>query len=333
MKTYVIFNGDEGSIATYMVINAIRRKLKKFPGDPNDLKLISGAKEDLKLWRFLPKDTENAIIYSLDIALSKNVNYVEEFLKRNNLVIYIDHHNPGKIIPDHKNLELLLADDKKHNTSTFVNELCGEIFDLWAAAGAAGDNKKRKFEEIIERNHLGNLERKMLWRLGKFINSHSFRSKDGTTAIEIVKDFLNYESPFDFIKSSGKYGSIARMYLSDLKYIRTNKEVIYQDKDLLIIQFPIGESSNRMFAGLSYEFYESNKNKVVFCLFPASITKEGVYYTVSIRASSDAHKIAEKLGGGGRDEAAGASYFLNRGEDIRTLITKIKGAVESVKSS
>src|SRR3989344_1106798 len=117
MNTYIIFNGDEGTIAAYMAINAIKLRLKRFPGDIKNIIPISGPKEDLALWRFLPEETENSIIYSLDLGLTKNLEYLEKSLQKNNLVIYIDHHNPGRKIPSDKNLEFLLADDKKHNNS------------------------------------------------------------------------------------------------------------------------------------------------------------------------------------------------------------------------
>jgi len=333
MDTYIIFNGDEGTIAAYMVINAIRKKLKNFPGEIKKIIPISGPKEDLVLWRFLPEKTENSIIYSLDLALSKNLIYVEKFLAKNNLILYIDHHYPGKIIPEHKNFNLLLADDRKHNTSTFVNELCGKIFDLWATAGASGDNKIEIFNELSFKNNLSDYEKKLLWRFGKFINSHSFSPKDKMSPTELLKDLLNYFSPFDYIKNSKTYAKLAQTYLNDIKNVRSNIKTLYEDKNLIIIEFPAGDYSQRMFAGLAYWFYEHNKEKVIFCLFPQSTTNEGTLFSVSIRSNSNANLIAEQLGGGGRHNAAGANYLLKKNSDIREFIIKIKKSVENAKSS
>src|SRR3989344_691080 len=266
MVTYVIFNGDEGLIAAYIIIKAIGRNYSNFPNS-GKIKTISGVKTDLGLWRFLPEDLESSVIYSLDLALTKNIKYVEKILSKGNLIVYIDHHNPGNNIPTNKNFKFFLPKSSGYNTSTQSNELAGNNFDLWAMVGAAGDNKKKIFNEISIRNNLDKIQKKILWRFGKFINSHSFKPKQGLGSVDILNDILYYNDPFEFINKSNKYGELAREYIYDFKYVRSLRKMIYKDKEVVIVEFPIGPESQRMFATFAYIIQRHNKNKVVFCLF------------------------------------------------------------------
>ena len=206
---YDIFNGDADGIIALLQLRL---------ANPVESKLITGVKRDIQLIQDIevtPGDT----LTVLDISMEKNIDGLNNALKKGALVFYADHHRSGDI-PKHENLDAHINLDANTCTALIVDKLLAGKHHAWAITAAYGDNLITKADELSKKAGYSTEQAGQLKELGTLINYNGY----GATVADLHFDpaelfsaLLTYPSPFDLLADENSpFYKLQKAYQEDM---------------------------------------------------------------------------------------------------------------------
>ena len=218
MAIYDVFNGDaDGICALAQLRNA----------DPQEARLITGVKRDIKLLDRVEADTGDQVNV-LDISMDKNKAALETLLQKGVNIFYCDHHVAGDI-PQSEKLEALINTAPDVCTSLLINGRLKGAFARWAVVGAFGDNLKKSAESLAASISLNQTQVEQLDNLGVYINYNGYGSslEDLHFApAELYQRVARYADPLTFIEDDGEtFQKLENGYHADMKSAQESKQL------------------------------------------------------------------------------------------------------------
>lgn len=297
---YDVFNGDADGICA---LHQLRL------AEPRQATLISGVKRDIRLLDKLAADpaVQGAAITVLDISMDSNREPLTVLLRRENSIVYVDHHFAGEI-PGVNNLRATIDADPDICTGLIVDRLLGGRFRAWGVVAAYGDNLHEAAQRAAAPLGLAAGEPEILRELGELMNYNGYGREPADlhlTPQELYLAVAPYENPLVFCRESGVLLRLRNGYAEDMERARSVAPVA-ESGGGRIFNFPDVAWSRRVAGVFSNEKAREMANKA-----HALLVDNGDHtFMVSVRAP-----LANKQGaaalcrqfptGGGREAAAG----------------------------
>ena len=301
MADYDLFNGDADGIFSLLQLRQV---------DPRPTATrITGVKRDIKLFpRITGKVGPGDRITALDISMAKNTDGLIEVLKDGAEVLFIDHHQTGRI-PASERLTVITDDAMEMCTAHLVNTYLDGAKAAWAVCGAFGDNFHALAQRIAKTHGL-TLPLGQLRELGELVNYNAYGLTVEDLHIhpdDLFDILLAYPDPVMFLADQHPILETLRSgYRADWDIAQSAREIDNSDAGQ-ILSLPAGAASSRI-AGLFGNALVEEEPELAFAVLTE--LDDGANFRVSIRAprersSGSAADIASDFGGGGRAAAAG----------------------------
>jgi single-stranded DNA-specific DHH superfamily exonuclease len=300
MTRYDLFNGDADGICALQQLRL---------HTPAETILITGIKREINLFSRI-QAAKGDQITALDISFDKNRQGVQAALDAGAKVFYADHHYPGELI-DSDRLELHIDTDANTCTSLIINQLLNDEYNLWALAGAYGDNLYDAAETQADIHKISRADREALKLLGTCLNynGYGFTTDDLIYhPAELFRKVQPFADPRDFIQTDD-FQRLATAYHEDVE--NTHKLLALDERDNgAIFILPDETWSRRVNGVFSNELARDHTARAHAVLVQCG---EGCY-RVSVRAPMDNKTGADELcrqfdSGGGRKAAAGINQL------------------------
>lgn len=298
MEYYDVFNGDADGICAL-------HQLRLASPQPQ-ARLVTGVKRDVQLLRRIHQ-VQEAEITVLDISFDRNRGDVEQLLRQQNHITYIDHHFSGDL-PQSPALEAHIDPNPVTCTSLIVDELLEGRYAPWAVAGAFGDN----LDEVAETKATGlgfSVEQVAQLRdIGQLLNYNGYGITLDDLHIspaDLYHEVHAYQDPFVFYDRSATLHQLKRVHAQDMEQARTLVPV-QETAAGRVYQLPNASWSRRIVGVFSNLVAREAPEKAHATLL---VTDDGSY-RVSVRAPLTNRTGADTLcrqfpTGGGRAAAAG----------------------------
>lgn len=299
---YDVFNGDaDGIFALHQL---------RLAAPIEKTTLITGVKRDISLLKKI-NDVKNCNITVLDISLDKNSDELVNLLKRENRVLYIDHHYAGDI-PDADTLEHHIKPSAQTCTSLIVNDLLQGKYSTWAICGAFGDNLDEQANLLAATTAISENELKALKEMGELFNYNGYGSKiedlhfHPARLYEAIQPFTN---PLEFYSSTDIVSRLRDGYIEDMERAADQKDISTKAPHRLYV-LPAAPWARRI-AGVFSNLKAREKPQAAHAVI---VTNDDGTLQISVRAPLDARKNADTLcrkfpSGGGRAAAAGINHL------------------------
>ncbi|WP_022942048.1 acetyltransferase [Psychromonas hadalis] len=295
---YDIFNGDADGIIALLQLRLAY---------PLDSQLVTGVKRDIKLVQNINVNAGDKLTI-LDISLEKNIEAVNQALKKGASVFYADHHRCGEI-PTDKNLDVNIDLDANTCTGLIIDKLLAKKYHAWAITAAYGDNLIAKADELANQAGYSHEQAKQLKELGTLINYNGY----GATVADLHFDpatlyraLLAYPSPFDLLADlNSPFYKLRTAYQDDMAGALAISAQ-YQSKWLSVFELP-DETWSRRISGVYGNLLANQNPDSAHAVLTKN--KDGSYL-VSLRSPLH-HKqgagdiCSQFTSGGGRAAAAG----------------------------
>ncbi len=295
---YDVFNGDaDGIFALHQLRLAI---------PVEDAELITGVKRDIALLKRI--DTvSSAAITVLDISLDKNRESLTDLLRRNNTILYIDHHFAGDI-PASAALEHHIEPSAETCTSLIINHLLEGRYTRWAICGAFGDNLHEQANLLAIEAGIGQEELDILQKIGELFNYNGYGARLEDLHFhpaELYRAVRPYADPLHFISATDLVARLRNGYEEDMSRAMEQK-CIDESGDNRLYRFPAASWSRRV-AGVFSNMKAREKKDAAHALI---VENTDGTLQISVRAPLTNRKNADILcrsfpTGGGRSAAAG----------------------------
>ncbi len=263
-----------------------------------NFEIVSGKKTQIGLVNEVAdKVAPGSTVLVMDLSSRENTLGLMKLKKKGAKVHYIDHHEPAENLDDLliEGSSKVINTDKTYNTSTIINEGFRNRYVEWAIVGAYGDNLIATAEKLAKEHGIQHQED--LRQVANILNYNS--CSEGIAPDQLLKNLLRYNSPIDFLRSDlGQ--RLNEQYVSAKKQLSEVSPIYSNDFEIYLL--PDSEVARALFPIVSNDMQGKSPSKTHIVLVPFNNT-----FTVSIRAPQKANEIAKKLGGGGRETAAGAS--------------------------
>ena len=292
---YDLFNGDADGI-----ISVHQYRMFK----PKKTNLVSGIKRDVTLLRHCDS-IKNTKINVFDISVLSNEEYIDSILKKNNKIIWYDHHETGgRVSAD--NIKISVDTDPNTCTNIIVDKTLGGIYRPWTICGAFGDNLHDKANEL---NISFNEEQmKIFQEVGETLNYNGYGLKIedlNAHPKDVLLDLMNYESPFEYHSKSELFNKIKNQMKLDREKLESS-EVLYRSHAGEVLLLPPGQEATR-YSGIFSNKKSTDNPDLAFAIITHGNNNT---YRVSIRSPQNNPFGASELAlrfpsGGGREKAAG----------------------------
>lgn len=295
---YDVFNGDADGI-----ISLVQLRLE----EPKESILVSGVKRDISLLKLVPTLDASSVTV-LDISMEKNIDALNELLKSNVNVTYIDHHRSGEI-PQIATLDSVIDTDANTCTALLVNQRLEGKYVHWAIAAAYGDNMNASAEKLVKGHNVSIEDASLLKEFGIYINYNGYGSTVDDlhfTPLELFNLLVKFENPLDLIKQPNSvFYKLQAAYKADMKSAERAK--VLEDTSILkVVELDDAAWARRVSGVFGNELANRSPDKA----HAVVTTNAQGNYTVSLRAP-----LNNKMGagdicaqfptGGGRAAAAG----------------------------
>ncbi len=297
-----VFNGDADGICALIQLRLAR---------PASSTLITGVKRDIQLLKKVTAGEQDQVTV-LDISLAKNKQDLERILAAGASVLYIDHHQAGRV-PEHERLKTLIDTQPHVCTSLLVNQYLDGQFPEWAVAAAYGDNLDDSASRLAESLGLNKAQQEQLKQLGICINYNGYGAQIEDLHFhpaELYSMLAAFSSPFDFIRQRRDlFLQLKEAYQRDMEQGRSVKPCLDEDKIAVYI-LPDEAWARRISGVLGNELANQAPAKAHAILTRLSSND----FQVSVRAPLENKTGADQLcsrfeTGGGRKAAAGINQL------------------------
>jgi hypothetical protein len=295
---YDVFNGDaDGIFALHQLRLAV-------PAE--NAELITGVKRDIGLLSRI--DTvRSAIITVLDVSLDKNRKALNALLRRDNTILYIDHHFAGDI-PLSAALEHHIEPSAETCTSLIVNHLLDGRYSRWAICGAFGDNLDEQANLLAVEAGIGEEEIKTLQEIGELFNYNGYGARLEDLLFhpaDLYRAVRPYSDPLLFYAATDLVPKLRNGYERDMVRALEQK-CIDEPGGNRLYRFPAASWSRRI-AGVFSNMKAREKKGAAHALI---VENTDGTLQISVRAPLTNRKNADILcrsfpTGGGRSAAAG----------------------------
>lgn len=299
MQVFDVFNGDADGICALVQLRLAQ---------PLDSVLITGVKRDIELVQQVPLN-KAVQVNVLDISLDKNRAAVDALLAAGSQLFYVDHHFPGKSLPEHPAFQALIDTQPTTCTSLLIDQHLGGRFHHWAITAAFGDNLDAVAQQLAQQAGLTQEQTAYLRELGICINYNGYGASLDDLHFhpaELYKQLVQYPDPLDFIAASGMtYCKLREGYQTDLK-LGLAAQAISDTAHSLVVSLPDTAWARRVSGVLGNELANANPERAC-----AIVTQRpDNTWLASIRAPLNNRTGADALAmrfptGGGRKAAAG----------------------------
>jgi len=310
---YDVFNGDADGIIALLQLRL---------ADAKESTLITGVKRDISLLKQVDISKATSVTV-LDISLEKNCEPLQELLKSDVDVFYVDHHRTGDI-PKSNKLTTLLNTDANTCTSLLINDFLQGRYVNWAIAAAFGDNMQTSAKTLAIKVGLTEIEQDQLNELGIYINYNGYgASLDDLHyhPADLYRALLKYPDPLSLINESDSiFWKLKSAYLADMAKAES-AQVISDQISVKAVQLA-DESWARRVSGVfgnDLANQAPDRAHIVLTLNRVNKTNEqqinhAASYTVSLRAPLNNKQGAGDIcsqfpTGGGRAAAAGVNVL------------------------
>jgi len=274
-------------------------------------------------------------IFILDKPIVSD-SFFEKVEQRNIPVVWIDHHEIPKNIPEFVNYYNPMANDSKNEPTTY---LCYKITekkdDLWIALiGCISDKFVPEFYDTFKINYpdlaINSFDAFDIFyksQIGKIAKIFSFALKDRTTnVVGMMKYLLTVKSPYDVLNENSKnYTMHQRFNQIDIRYKKLLKKAEMVDRKNKILFFQYGGDLS-ISSDLSNELNYKFPNKIVVVVYVS-----GIKANISVRGKSVREIILKSIDGlddatgGGHEDAVGAKIRVEDLEKFRENLEKNLG--------
>ncbi len=296
MTAIDVFHGDADGLCSIQQIRL---------AEPlNERQVVSGGLSQHSLLMSI-LTAENRDILMLDLPLERNLVSLKQLLKQGCRVRCFDHHISSEQ-PEHERLELHLDASPETCTSLLVNKHLNGAHQEWAAVGAFGDNMPSEAKKLLQGSGLSENDVEQLQSLAELLNYNAYGdllNAGHLSVTEMHYNMMAYDNPLDFIKENERLARIGKVMKEDLEHAR--KLLIVEDQpDGLVYILRPREPVRRVRKVWLGQLGRQYPDKALLI----ALENHDGSFDASIRAPlnspSDAWKVAERFGGGGREGAA-----------------------------
>lgn len=211
-----VFNGDADGLC------ALQQLLLKDagPGLSVEPQLITGVKRDIRLLEKIA-DRSNANITVLDISLDQNRSALQQLLRQQNRVLYIDHHYAGEI-PASPLLHCHIDPSPQICTALLVDQILQKKHTAWALTGAFGDNLLNLANTQGQALGLSHHACGQLQQLGTLLNYNSYGETLADLHVDpaaLALDMALYAEPLHYLEQSALIAQIQNGYQEDTQHM------------------------------------------------------------------------------------------------------------------
>jgi hypothetical protein len=301
MSHYDIFNGDADGLCAL-----VQLRLQH----PIETTLVTGVKRDIQLLgRVNASQGDNLTVF--DISLDSNRARLQQILAVGAQVEWFDHHYTDPI-PDHPGLTAHIDTAPDTCTSLLVDRHLGGAQQLWAIAGAFGDNLHQSAEKLATAAGLPSDKTKQLKELGEALNYNAY----GETVADLRYPpealfhlLIQAADPFAFIRDFPHFEILRSGVSEDIGNARSAQPHSHTPHGTIYI-LPDTDWARRVSGVFANELAVAHPTQAHAILTHNS----GGDYTVSVRAPKANPVGADQLcrqfpTGGGRKTAAGINHL------------------------
>lgn len=297
---YDVFNGDADGIIALLQLRL---------AEPKNSQLVTGVKRDIQLLSQVVEKGNATSVTVLDVSLQKNITALNTLLEQQIPIFYCDHHQSGDI-PQSPYLTSLINLDSETCTSLLINQHLKGQFQLWAIAGAFGDNMTKRGMALSHQSGLSSSQIIFLKELGTLINYNGYGASLADLHIapaELFQTLLTYTNPFDLLDDiSSVFYQLKTGYEQDLAQLDDIKATV-EASDYEIFLLPNKAWARRISGDFGNQLSNQNPDKAFAVL---TLNDNQADYTVSVRAPLNRREGADEVcnqfaHGGGRRAAAG----------------------------
>ncbi len=306
---YNVFNGDADGIIALLQLRLAQGKTEQAP-----CQLITGVKRDINLLQQVDRSIATSVTV-LDISLEKNYHALQELLKAQVPVFYVDHHRTGDI-PQSPLLTSILDTDANTCTSLLINEHLNGAYVHWAIAAAYGDNMHASASALAKSIGVSSEQQDLLNELGTYINYNGYGQEISDLHFHptaLYQALINYPDPFTLIAEADSiFSQLKSAYLADMKKAQA-AEVLSNNKVVKTITLDDAPWARRVSGVFGNDLANQSPDKahIVITLNQIKVGSQQSY-TVSLRAPLNNKQGAGDIcaqfpTGGGRAAAAGVN--------------------------
>ncbi|MCF7355640.1 DHH family phosphoesterase [Vibrio sp. CK2-1] len=297
---YDVFNGDADGIIALLQLRL---------AEPKKGQLITGVKRDIQLLSQVVEKGDVTSVTVLDISLQKNITALNSLLEQQIPIFYCDHHQSGEI-PQSPYLTSLINLDAETCTSLLISQHLKGQFQIWAIAGAFGDNMTKRAMALSRQSGLTSSQITFLKELGTLINYNGYGASLADlhiTPTELFQTLLTYTNPFDLLDdTSSVFYQLKAGYEQDLALLK-NIKATFSAEDYEVFLLPNAAWARRISGDFGNQLANQNPDKAFAVL---TLNENQTDYTVSVRAPLNRREGADEVcnqfaTGGGRRAAAG----------------------------
>ncbi|RCS68343.1 acetyltransferase [Vibrio casei] len=301
---YDVFNGDADGIIALLQLRFV---------EPKKSQLVTGIKRDIQLLSQVAKVDDVTSVTVLDVSMQKNVDALKQLLERHIPIFYCDHHQSGEI-PESPYLEACINLDAEICTSLLINQRLKGQYQLWATAGAFGDNMTKRALVLSQQSQLSPDQIEYLKELGTLINYNGYGAsvKDLHIAPNVLfQTLLQYPDPFELLSHQDSV-----FYQLKVGYQQDNAQLdglmpMFNTETCEVYVLPNQTWARRISGVFGNELANTNPNKAFAVL---TLNENLRDYTVSVRAPLNRREGADEVcsqfpNGGGRRAAAGINQL------------------------
>ena len=315
-----VFNGDADGICA---LHQLRL------ANPVENTLVTGVKRDISLLKQVMAELGDQVTV-LDIAMSKNLDALNNLLEKGVAVEYFDHHIPGDI-PDHPKLKAHIDTSASVCTSLLVDQHLAGRFRVWAVTAAFGDNLHDSARQAAQDLNLSATQLDSLRELGECLNYNAYGESTDDLFFhpaELFRRIHAYADPFQFIQEASEFGILKNGYAEDMQYAMEASPASEPRCGKIFI-LPEAPWARRI-SGVYGNELATNSPQLAHAILTR---KKGGGFLVSVRAPLATKSGADELcsqfeTGGGRKGAAGINHLpedqLSRFENLFAEIFRAK---------
>jgi hypothetical protein len=316
MPVFDVFNGDaDGLIARHQF--RLAHPVAETP------LLVTGVKREIELLKRVDASAGDQVNV-FDISWDQNTDAAATLLSSGAHLRYFDHHRAGRYSP-HPKLEAFIDETPDICTSLIVNRYLNGKHQIWAIAGAFGDNLHASARGLADDAGLSEDKAAQLRQLGECLNYNAYGDSiedlhypPAALAIRLQP----FKDPFDFIANEDVVTRLAAGYAEDM----ANAEQLtaaHANDTMSLYVLPDEAWARRVSGVFANHLVHSHPQRAHAVATP---DRQGTA-TVSIRAPLDhlrgASEVAQRFpGGGGRPAAAGINRMPI--SDMAKLVAAMK---------